>query len=440
MEQPEKLIGRLLDERYQLHAVIGTGGSAVVFRGEDLLLRRTVAIKMLRSCRAPDTGDSAPAVDGEGKTPLSEKARRRAAERDAEAARLNRAAFRREGMAAAVLSHPNIVTVYDVSPECENPYIVMEYIEGTSLAALCEGEGVLTPEKLLFVTHGVLEALEEAHSHGIVHRDIKPENIMLTRDGGIKVTDFGIARIGGGEERLSGGRVLGTADTISPEQAGGKRVDARSDLYSLGAVMYRMATGFFPFTADDPDTLAFLHVSEPPKYPSTLNPTLPAGLEQIILTALEKQPDRRFVSATAMLRAVERLQADPGHVFRRFGRGGPHLPAVLTGARGALLPILLGVTVAFLLGGMLLFWRGQDTRPPVSVVEVPACCGEIVTVPEDLSLDDRIRVRFVRVVRPDLAPGTVIDQSPAAGMLWKLDGPDDSEELVLTVATDGESP
>lgn len=410
MKKSEAAVGRLLDDRYQLLEVIGSGGSAIVFRAEDLLFRRTVAVKVLRT-------------EAVGK------------ESAQDALRINYAAFRREGLAAAMLAHPGIVTVYDVSYETEEPYIVMEYIEGRSLASLLEEEGVLSTEDILFTTHGVLLALEEAHENGIVHRDIKPENILISKVGEVKVTDFGIAQIAERQERLSGGRVLGTADTISPEQASGKRVDARSDIYSLGAVLYRMATGYYPFTGDDPDTVAFLHVSEPPRMPSTLNPNIPRGLEQIILTALAKKPEERFASALDMLRAIEELERDPYRTFRSFKtEKKASRPLCRVAHRGGFLPLVCGFIVAAVLFGTALLFLPKDTRPRVDIVEIPSYVGTRVLRNEDLGLDERIEIRYIYEEKSAFPAGTVISQSPAAGTLLKLDGAEDREILTLTVA------
>ena len=410
MKKSEAVVGRLLDDRYQLMEVIGSGGSAIVFRAEDLLFRRTVAIKVLRT-------------EAVGQ------------EMAHDAVRMNYDAFRREGLAAAMLAHPGIVTVYDVCYETEDPYIVMEYVEGKSLASLLEEEGVLSLEDILFTTHGVLLALEEAHENGIIHRDIKPENILISNTGEIKVADFGIAQIAERQECLSGGRVLGTADTISPEQASGKRVDARSDIYSLGVVLYRMATGYFPFTGDDPDTVAFLHVSEVPRMPSTLNPNIPRGLEQIILAALAKKPEERFASAYDMLRAIEELGRDPNRTFRSFGtEKKTAYPLFRVARKGGLYPLVCGFLAAVLIFGIALLFLPKDTRPQVTVIEIPAYVGTRVLRNEDLGLDERIEIRYIYAENSALPAGTVLAQSLAPGTLLKLDGEEDGAVLTLTVA------
>ncbi len=419
MERLENLVGQVLDARYQLHTVIGAGGSAVVFYAQDILLRRPVAIKMLRSAAVDD---------GVGRTA------NQMAEQDALARRINRSAFRREAIAAATLSHPNIVATYDVSPETDNPYIVMEYVDGEPLSSRIEKMGVLSVEETLRITRLILTALCEAHEAGIIHRDIKAQNILLTAEGQVKITDFGIAQLPEKDTLQIGNRVLGTADTISPEQAEGLAVDERSDLYSLGILLYQMATGHLPFTGD-PATVAFMQVNEKPKYPSTVNPDIPRGLEQIILTALEKSPDDRFSSAAAMLAAIERLEGDHGRTFRRFQtRRTPSFTAWVM-RHGTALFVSIGVGLAALCVYLFLLFAGQPTLPAVTVVELPSYEATVYTDTAALGLDPRIHVQIVWEYRPDLPEGTILSQSPAAGTRWKLDHAEDAATLVLTVST-----
>ena len=343
MEQLENLVGATLDGRYLLQAVIGHGASAVVFSARDLLLDRPVALKMLRSEAAPASGSQ-------------KETREDLLARTEEARRVNRSAFVQESRVAARLSHPSIVTIFDVCPYTDNPYIVMELVRGIPLSDRMAKLGLLPTSEVLAVAHAVLEALICAHENGVVHRDIKGQNILLLPQGGVKVTDFGIAAIGGGRAFTLAGKVLGTADTMSPEQAGGETVDARSDLYSLGALMYRMASGHFPFEDEDPQTVAFLHRTEPPRYPSTWNPDIPRGLEQIILTALEKEPSKRFQSAASMLAAVKKLAHNPRHVFRRFSERAPLLHPSFP--QNAVFPIFCGGMAAVFLILLLFAFLG----------------------------------------------------------------------------------
>ena len=407
MERLENLVGQVLDNRYRLEHVKGAGGTAVVFLAEDTLLSRPVAIKMLRSV----------AVSPNGK--------------DEEARRINRHAFRQEAMAASVLSHPNTVAIYDVSPAMENPYIVMEYIEGESLADRVKREGALQTAEVVRITAAVLSALSEAHEQGIIHRDIKAQNILLSSDGQVKVTDFGIACIDGTEGLSLPGRVIGTVDTISPEQATGGEIDARSDLYSLGILMYQMATGSLPFTGD-PETVAFMQVNEKPKYPSTLNPAIPAGVEDMILIALEKDARDRFPSATAMQAALRRVAKAPDRPLRRIRGGGPAVSRFLM-KHGTPLFVGIGVLVAALCVYAVITFARVQPLPSVTVVELPAFT--VYTDDASLALDARILIEVEYVYRPDLAEGTVLSQYPAAGARLKLDGENDRETLTLQVST-----
>ena len=409
MDRLENLVGQVLDNRYRLEHVKGAGGTAVVFLAEDTLLSRPVAIKMLRSVAARPAGG----------------------EKDEEARRINRHAFRQEAMAASVLSHPNTVAIYDVSPAMENPYIVMEYIEGESLADRVKREGALQTAEVVRITAAVLSALSEAHEQGIIHRDIKAQNILLSSDGQVKVTDFGIACIDGTEGLSLPGRVIGTVDTISPEQASGGEIDARSDLYSLGILMYQMATGSLPFTGD-PETVAFMQVNEKPKYPSTLNPAIPAGVEDMILIALEKDARDRFPSATAMQAALRRVAKAPDRPLRRIRGGGPAVSRFLM-KHGTPLFVGIGVLVAALCVYAVITFARVQPLPSVTVVELPAFT--VYTDDASLALDARILIEVEYVYRPDLAEGTVLSQYPAAGARLKLDGENDRETLTLQVST-----
>lgn len=420
MENIEKLVGRVLDDRYQLKSLAGDGASAVVFAADDLLLRRRVAIKMLRT--EPLIAQDPSETEAERLTRVNE------------GRRLARESFRREALAASRLSHPNIVTIYDVSPVCENPYIVMEYVEGETLADRL-ARGKMSLREQLFVTHGVLEALAEAHEHGVYHRDIKPQNILLTATGAVKVTDFGIADMAGRSTLSLGDRVLGTADTISPEQAKGQKVDGRSDLYSLGAVMYRMATGHYPFEDEDPDVVASKHVSMPPKDPLTWDPCVPKGLAQLIMNALEKEPGKRAGRAVTMLRAVEALEKDPHRTFRRFSTRTGETFFHAVARRSYLTGTIAGILLAAVAVTLVVVFSGSRSLSDVTVIDLENYTGTVCASGDALGLDGRVTVVLQKEYRPDLPEGTVLSQSPAAGTLWKLDGPEDTVTLILTVST-----
>ena len=270
MENLDRYVGKLLDRRYRIRRVIGVGGMAVVFEATDLVMNRIVAVKMLKDEMSND-----------------EVAVKR---------------FINESKAVSMLSHPNIVKIFDVSVKGNLKYFVMERIEGITLKSYMHKKGALSTDEVLSYSEQVLKALEHAHAKGIVHRDIKPQNILLLKNGRVKVTDFGIAMLEDGDVAPSGDKAIGTVYYISPEQASGKEIDQRSDLYSLGVMMYEMATGALPFNADTPISVAMMQVREQPKAPTDIKPDIPKGLEQVILGAMEKTPERRFQNAEQMLR------------------------------------------------------------------------------------------------------------------------------------------
>lgn len=278
----DKYIGRLLDNRYEILEVIGTGGMAVVYKAKCHRLNRLVAIKILKDEYSRD-----------------EEFRRR---------------FHAEAQAVAMLNHPNIVSIYDVSTSGDADYIVMELVEGMTLKQYMEIKGVLSWREALHWSMQIAKALEHAHNSGIVHRDIKPHNVMILKNGSAKVTDFGIARIMSSQNTLTK-EALGSVHYISPEQAKGGRVDNRSDLYSLGVVMYEMLTGRPPYDGESPVAVALQHINGGAIPPTVLNPNIPDGLEQIILHAMEVSPDRRYASATEMLYDLEEFRKNPSIRF-----------------------------------------------------------------------------------------------------------------------------
>jgi len=278
----ENYIGRLLDNRYEILEVIGTGGMAVVYRALDHRLNRAVAVKILKD-----------------EFSRNEEFRRR---------------FHAESQAVAMLSHPNIVSVYDVSHSENADYIVMELIEGISLKQYLEKKGNLNWRETLHFSMQIAKALDHAHSRGIVHRDIKPHNIMILKDGSIKVADFGIARVGSAKNTLTR-EALGSVHYISPEQAKGARVDNRSDLYSLGVVMYEMLTGRTPYDGETPVSVAIQHINGGARRPSELAAGVPLGLEYITMRAMSADPDKRYASAADMLHDMEEFRKNPSLTF-----------------------------------------------------------------------------------------------------------------------------
>ncbi len=278
----DRYIGRMLDNRYEILEVIGTGGMAVVYKALCHRLNRMVAIKVLKDENMQD-----------------EDFRRR---------------FHAEGQAVAMLSHPNIVSVYDVSSDADADYIVMELIDGITLKQYMERKGVLNWKETLPFAIQIAKALEHAHSRGLVHRDIKPHNVMVLKNGSVKVADFGIAQVMTQSDTLTK-EALGSVHYISPEQAKGGRVDHRSDLYSLGVVMYEMIAGRPPYDGDTPISVAIQHINGGAERPSVFNPGIPEGLEQIILRAMSHDIADRYATATAMLYDMDELRKDPAAVF-----------------------------------------------------------------------------------------------------------------------------
>ncbi len=288
----DNYIGKMLDDRYEILEVIGTGGMAVVYKAKCHRLNRLVAVKILKDEYFRD-----------------EEFRRR---------------FRAESQAVAMLSHPNIMAVYDVSQSGETDYIVMELIDGITMKQYMEKKGVLNWRETLHFSMQIAKALEHAHSRGIVHRDIKPQNIMILKNGSVKVADFGIARVSSAQSTLTR-EALGSVHYISPEQAKGSRVDNRSDLYSLGVVMYEMLTGRPPYDGESPVAVAIKHINAGAPMPSELNPDIPGGLEQITMHAMCANLEERYSSATEMLYDMEEFRKDPSILFRfRAGAAPVH--------------------------------------------------------------------------------------------------------------------
>jgi len=282
MENNDKYLGRMLDNRYEILELIGVGGMAYVYKALCHRLNRLVAIKILKEDLAND-----------------EEFQRR---------------FYTESQAVAMLSHPNIVAVYDVSRSENTEYIVMELIEGITLKQYINRKGLLNWKEALHFTTQITKALVHAHSRGIIHRDIKPHNIMILKDGSVKVADFGIARLLSVQNTLTQ-EALGSVHYISPEQAKGSQIDVRSDIYSVGVVMYEMLTSRLPFVGESAVSVAIQHISAVPLLPRDINPDIPAGLEEITMHAMESDVSMRFASAEEMLNDLEEFRKQPGMVF-----------------------------------------------------------------------------------------------------------------------------
>lgn len=332
----DRYIGKKLDGRYEIQEIIGVGGMANVYRAYDSIDDRTVAVKILRDEHMQN----------------DELLRR----------------FRNESKAIAVLSHPNIVKVYDVSFNEDIQYIVMEYIDGITLKEYIEQQKVLRWKEAVHFTVQILRALQHAHDKGIVHRDIKPQNIMLLADGTIKVADFGIARFARSSQQTVTDKAIGSVHYISPEQAKGDVTDEKSDIYSVGVMLYEMTTGKLPFDAESPVSVALQQIQSQPKTPRSINPDIPEGLEDIIIRAMQKDPARRYQSAAEMLRDIDEFKRDPTVSFEYKYTEPEEMSITENFAKTAkktkkikdeqvrsapVVPVLTGITVAFIIVAIL---------------------------------------------------------------------------------------
>ncbi|NLA59378.1 MAG: Stk1 family PASTA domain-containing Ser/Thr kinase [Firmicutes bacterium] len=406
--------GEVLSNRYEIRDRIGEGGMAVVYRAKDRLLHRWVAVKVLREQYASDED-------------FVER-------------------FRREAQAAASLSHPNVVNIYDVGEVGNTHYIVMEYVRGINLKELIRREGRLTPERSVDIAIQVSAALGHAHRNHLVHRDIKPHNILITHEGTVKVTDFGIARAMSTATLTQTGQVIGSVHYFSPEQARGGVTSEQSDIYSLGIVLYEMLTGRVPFTGETPIAVALQQLQDPVPSPREIEPSIPKSLDYVIRKALAKDPKDRFRSAEEFIRALQETNlAGPLSTSRANGElGDPHedweatrmMPAAepeeatrvhgmeegrkVTKGKGSRSPKkrrIRGFIFIFLiafLGG--LFWAISYLPELIfpAEVSVPDVTG--LTVAEArLALEkQRLRLAVDREIESDLPPGRIIRQDPAA--------------------------
>ncbi|WP_018654316.1 Stk1 family PASTA domain-containing Ser/Thr kinase [Actinomadura flavalba] len=434
MSQP-----RLLGGRYELDTVIGRGGMAEVYRARDLRLDRIVAVKTLRSDLARD--------------PTFQER------------------FRREAQSAASLNHPSVIAVYDTGEDMigDNsiPYIVMEYVDGSTLRDLLRENRALRPEKALEITDGILRALDYSHRGGIVHRDIKPANVMLTRQHEVKVMDFGIARAMAdtASTMTQTAQVIGTAQYLSPEQARGERVDFRSDIYSTGCVLYELLTGRPPFTGDSPVAIAYQHVREEPVPPSQVDPDIPQWADAIVLKAMAKSADHRYQNATEFRQEIQRVlhgqpvastaastmmmgaapqgtQVMGGRTqVQRPARGGyDDLPPVQydegdgRGGNGKKTALAVGLAVLAIIGvaalvGVLLVNGDENKAPPK--VSVPAVLDLTVAEAKAALEKDGLTLKepVDEVYDDEVAEGKVIKSDPEAGTSLER-----GQEVALTVS------
>jgi beta-lactam-binding protein with PASTA domain len=366
----------IVDGRYRVLSRLGSGGMAEVWSAEDSQLGRRVALKLLASRFAADPGF--------------------------------RERFRREAAAAAAMQHPNIVSIYDRGEWDGTSYIAMECVEGPTLKQLIQQRGPAGPGAATDIAIEILQALRYAHKRGIVHRDIKPQNVLIDEEGRAKVADFGIAHAGV-SDMTDEGAMLGTVQYVSPEQAQGRPVSPRSDLYSVGVVLYELLTGQVPFDGEAPVSIALKQVSEPPVPPAQLEPSIPPALEAVVMRALEKDPDHRFQDAAEFIAALEHARRQPvREVVMEPTPGEPWEPVDEGGSRWWIWLLVLLVIAAAAAGAYFLLGGGKR-------VDVPGLTGKTSREAADTLHARGLEVAFVNQVSDDVPRGEVISQDPRAG-------------------------
>ena len=413
----DKYTGKKLDGRYEIHELVGVGGMAFVYRAYDTIDDRTVAIKILKD-----------------EFLGNEEFIRR---------------FKNESKAIAILSHPNIVKVYDVSFGDRIQYIVMEYIDGITLKEYIDQQHDIKWKEAVHFTVQILRALQHAHEKGIVHRDIKPQNIMLLPDGTIKVTDFGIARFSRSETRTMTDKAIGSVHYIAPEQARGDYTDEKADIYSVGVMLYEMLTGQLPFEADNAVSVAIMQLQSDPRPPKDINPAIPDGLEEITLKAMQKDPAQRYQSAADMLRDIEQFRRNPSIRFQykyfidekptKYVDAINNVKKPVTGpvsyddgynyeveetakTKSSAVPIIGGIAVAFLLfaivfGMIALFRSCQDDGP--KDVDLPNFVGQ--------KYEDILKQASEGVYQFQFEPSFAWDSTKAEGVVLAQDPKSTSE-------------
>lgn len=400
------MLGRILGGRYELEEKIGSGGMAIVYKARCHLLKRHVAVKVLR----PELVEDEEFV----------------------------ARFKRESQAAASLSHPNIVNIYDVGEENGIYYIVMEYVKGKTLKEYIREKGKLDWEEAVRIAIQICSALKHAHKNGIIHRDIKPQNILVSEDGTVKVTDFGIARaVTSATVTMAGANVMGSVHYFSPEQARGGHVDAKSDLYSLGIVLYEMVTGTVPFEGDTAVSVALKHIQEKVKPPEELNPDIPKSLQDVIEKAIEKDQNKRYQTAGEMIKDLQRVLKEPNGNFVARSDDDSDMPTQVfkpinveneqqeSQDEGEKRPIrwrLLFIAIPLLAILMLFFYIGSQIYQNHFVmedVEVPKVVGMDEQDAEMVLQERNLMMKVIERKNSSQEEGIILYQDPGEGIKVK---------------------
>lgn len=419
----ENYVGKTLNGRYEIKEIIGVGGMAVVYKAYDNIDDRIVAVKILKE-----------------EFLANEEFRRR---------------FKNESKAIAVLSHPNIVKVYDVSYGDRIQFIVMECVDGITLKEYIQQQGVINYKEAVFFVTQILRALQHAHDKGIVHRDIKPQNIMLLENGAIKVTDFGIARFSSSETRTMTDSTIGSVHYISPEQARGDITDDKADIYSVGVMLYEILTGKLPFESDNTVSVAIMQLQQDPVKPREINPSIPVGLEQIVLKAMQKNINDRYQSAAEMLLDLEEFRRNPSISFDydyKNNEPTKYIPNITNSikkvdpvveeeeeepeVRNRTIPILIGIitglVVVLAVAFGVLFKLGYLSGN--SQIKVPNFIGAIYDEEEFETKYPDLTFDISEKVDTSVTPNQIISQTPEKGT--KIDPKKTIIELVVATNTE----
>ncbi len=417
----DRFVGKRLDGRYEIQEIIGIGGMAVVYKAHDNVENRTVAIKILKE-----------------EFVSNEEFIRR---------------FKNESKAIAVLSHPNIVKVYDVSFGDLIQYIVMEYIDGITLKEYIERQGSLRWKDAVYFTIQILKGLQHAHDKGIVHRDVKPQNIMVLSDGTIKVADFGIARFARNEQRTITDKAIGSVHYISPEQARGEKTDEKADIYSVGVMLYEMLTGQLPFEAESAVSVAIMQLQRDPKLLTEINPSIPLGLEQITMHAMQKTPERRYQSASELLCDLEQFKKDPEATFdysyfvdnapTKFVdtliSSTPASAAVIeedddseeeVKEKNNMIPILAGIASALVLVLIIVgIWAIKQFNKKTDEIVCPDFVGKTIEEAKENEHFSSFAIKWEYVSNDEYESNIVCDQSQSAGKRLKK-----NDQIILYIS------